>query len=442
MAVLEAKVDPTQLDHVNFIVDRTTEGVFSVAGDKAYEFRWMPSVDERTKLLTYCTDAAEVQRGVSIWFENIAGNVAPAEQIRWNRSPIINATATPSNVPLGVPVQMTVRATDARTGGIPMSDATRTAPATNLVGIVKIDGQVIGTTDIPFTYTFNSRVQHVIGDTESGDIVYPDVTVEMPTYVTADVPLTFYSPTLQVTMQPSIVPNGPTSQVTVRAEDATTHVPVAGRVFLNSVDVAATNVPFSYPFGVGVVGFVSATGYPTKSIPFGLYTPQMVVSVLTSPIPTGRPVQVTVRAIDSRSGALVNGRVKLNGVDVGATNTPFTYTFALTPPTGVVSAQFYGDLPIQWPPLSVSTLWATITPFPVPMNKSVTATVRAVDSVTGELIAGRVKVGPTGTDVGATNTPFTTTFRTMKNAEGEILVPYTRVIATGYNETEVNLGIG
>jgi hypothetical protein len=262
----------------------------------------------------------------------------------------------------------------------------------------------------------------------------------MPTYVTADVPLTFYSPTLQVSMQPSIVPNGPTSQVTVHAEDATTHALVAGRVFLNSVDVAATNVPFSYPFGVGVVGFVSATGYPTKSIPFGLYTPQMVVSVLTSPIPTGRPVQVTVRAIDSRSGALVNGRVKLNGVDVGATNTPFTYTFALTPPTGVVSAQFYGDVAIQWPPLSVSTLWASITPFPVPMNKSVTATVRAVDSVTGQLIAGRVKVGTA--DVGATNTPFTTTFRTTKTAEGEILVPYTRVIATGYNDTEVDLGVG
>ena len=136
----------------------------------------------------------------------------------------------------------------------------------------------------------------------------------------------------------------------------------------------------------------------------------------------------------------MNGRVKLNGVDVGATNAPFTYTVGLTPPTGVVSAPFYGDVPIQWPPLSVSTLWTSITPFPVTVNKSIQATVRAVDSVTGGLIAGRVKVD--AADVGATNTPFTTTFRTKKNAEGEILYPYVKVIAFGYNDTEVNIGVG
>src|ERR1043166_5212646 len=116
MAVLVPKADPRQVDHVTWLVDRTTEGVFSVAGDKAYEFRWMPSADERTLLQTFCTDVAERRRGVSIWFENIVGNVAPAEQIRWGRSPIINATTTPSNIPLGVPIQVTVSAKDARTG--------------------------------------------------------------------------------------------------------------------------------------------------------------------------------------------------------------------------------------------------------------------------------------------------------------------------------------
>jgi hypothetical protein len=434
MAVLVPKADnPAKLDHVAFLLDQSTEGVFSNPRSRAYEFRWMPSVTDRNLLQTNCTEDAERSRGASIWFENIVGNVAPPEQIHWGRSPILNATATPSNVPLGVPTQMTVRTLDARTGLIPKEGTT------TLVGTVKIDGQFVGTTDVPFTYTFNSRLETPRGQTEP-ETVYPKMTVEMPTYVEAEVPLTFYTPALQVSMEPSIVANGPTSQVTVRALDSTTHAPVAGRVILNSVDVAATNVPFSYPFAVGVLGFVNANGYPTTKIPFGLYTPQMVVSVLTSPIPTGRPVQVTVRAIDSRSGALVNGRVKLNGVDVGATNTPFTYTFGLIAPTGVVSAQFYGDVAIQWPPLSVSTLWTSITPYPVPMNKSITATVRAVDSVTGALIAGRVKVGVA--DVGATNTPFTATFRTMKNAEGEILYPYTRVIANGYEDTEVNLGVG
>lgn len=433
MALLEPKADPRQVDHVTWLFDRPTEGVFSVAGNAAYEFRWMPSADERTLLQTYCTETAERQRGVSIWFENIVGNVAPAEQIRWQRSPIINATATPSNVPLGVPIQMTVSATDARTGAIPMIGATP------IKGTVKVDGQVVGDTDTPFTFTFNTHVTHPINDPDSEETVYPVMTVEMPTYVTAQVQLTFYTPVLQVSMVPSIVANGPTSQVTVRAEDSISHALVAGRVILNSVDVAATNVQFSYPFAVGVSGFVRATGYPTKSIPFGLYTPQMVVSVLTSPIPTGRPVQITVRAIDSRSGALVNGRVKLDGVDVGATNTPFTYTFGMAPPTGVVSAQFYGDVPIQWPPLRVSTLLTSITPFPVPLNKSITATVRAVDSVTGELIAGRVKVNISY--VGSTNTPFTATFRTGKTAEGEITYPYVAVIAPGYNDTEVALGV-
>ena len=136
----------------------------------------------------------------------------------------------------------------------------------------------------------------------------------------------------------------------------------------------------------------------------------------------------------------MNGRVKLNGVDVGATNTPFTFTFGLTPPSGIVSAQFYADVPISWPPLSVSTLWTDISPFPVPMNKSIQATVKAVDSQTKALIAGRVKIN--NLEVANTNTPFTVTFRTRTTSEGEITFPWVTVTAFGYNETEVGLGVG
>ncbi|HET6978327.1 MAG TPA: hypothetical protein VFI24_18495 [Pyrinomonadaceae bacterium] len=431
IAVIEpVQGNPTQ---VTKILDKTTEGVFSSPGRKVYEFRWTPTEAEKTLLRTYCTEDKERRLGVSMWFENIVGNVAPPEQIRWMRSPMITATATPSNIPLGVPTQVTVRIKDARTGTTP-----------SVAGTVKIDGQVVGTTDTPFTFTFNSHVEQV-WDAElhqfvPGDTIFPAMTVSVPEYLEADVPLTFYSPQLTVSMQPNIVANGPTSVVTVHAEDSISHAPVAGRVILAGVDVAATDVPFSYAFGVGKTGLVTATGYPNKNIPFGLYIPQMVVSVLTSPIATGRPVSVTVRAIDSRTGAPVNGRVKLNGVDVGATNTPFTFTFGLTPPSGVVSAQFYADVPIGWPPLSVSTLSTSITPFPVPLNKSVQATVRAVDSQTGALIAGRVRIN--NIDAAATNTPFTTTFRTRKTAEGEIVVPWVSVTAFGYNETEVNIGVG
>ena len=52
----------------------------------------------------------------------------------------------------------------------------------------------------------------------------------------------------------------------------------------------------------------------------------------------------------------MNGRVKINGNDTAATNTPFTFTFGLTPPPGVVSAPFYPDVAIVWPPLFMSTL--------------------------------------------------------------------------------------
>jgi hypothetical protein len=39
------------------------------------------------------------------------------------------------------------------------------------------------------------------------------------------------------------------------------------------------------------------------------------------------PVQVVVRAVDSKTGAPIAGRVEINHIDVGATNVPFSYTF-------------------------------------------------------------------------------------------------------------------
>jgi hypothetical protein len=53
----------------------------------------------------------------------------------------------------------------------------------------------------------------------------------------------------------------------------------------------------------------------------------LTVSVTPSPVPPNRPVTATVTATDLGTGAPVAGRVLVNGVDVGATNTPFTTTF-------------------------------------------------------------------------------------------------------------------
>jgi hypothetical protein len=157
-------------------------------------------------------------------------------------------------------------------------------------------------------------------------------------------------------------------------------------------------------------------------------------------MPTGLPVQVTVRAVDTRTGLPVNGRVKLGGVDTAATNTPFMFTFGLTPPAGVVSAPFYPDVAIVWPPLFVSTLQTGITPMPVPINKTIQCTVLAKNAQTGALVSGRVRIN--GLDVAATNTPFSTVFRfKLVGAEQEPVAPVVTVSAFGYQSTEVNTGL-
>lgn len=432
MASLDADpTDPTKVARVNWLFDKATEGNFTLVAPNTFQFRWTPAATELPLLQQHANVNGESQKATSIWFEDIVGNVAPAERTLWQRSPQAKGIAMPALIPLGVPAQVTVRATDLRTG----------AALAN--GVVKVDGQVVGTTDVPFTFTFNTRVEtefdpelHITIST----VINPVLTVTVPEYPEADVPVTFYTPKLDVRLEPASVPIGPAVQVVVRAEDSTTHVPVSGRVMIGGVDVGATNVPFNFAFGpTNTSGGVTATGYPFKGFPIALFTPQMQVSVSPSPIPTGLPVQVTVRAVDTRTGLPVNGRVKLNGVDVGATNTPFTFTFGLTPPSGVVSAQFYADVAIAWPPLFISTLQTGIMPMPIPINKTVQCTVSAKNAQTGALIAGRVKIGTT--DVAATNTPFTTIFKPkLVGAEQEPVMPTVTVTAFGYNSTNVDTG--
>jgi hypothetical protein len=307
-----------------------------------------------------------------------------------------------------------------------------------------VDGQQVGTTDVPFIFTFNSRFEEE-WDPELRRLIRigpinPEIWVRVPSYPEVQVPVTYFTPILSVRMEPASVPIGPATQVIVRAEDATSRTPVQGRVIIGGVDVGATNTPFTFAFGPTHTSCtVTATGYPSKVLSTGLYTPEMQISVSPSPIWTGRPFEVTVRAVDSRTGALVNGRVKLNGVDVGATNTPFIFTFGFTAPVGVVSAPFYPDAAIAWPPLSRSTISTGITPLPPPMNKTIQTTIFANNEQTGAPVAGRVKID--GTDVGPTNTVITTIFRTRRvGAELEIVGPKVEVSASGYTNALVDIG--
>lgn len=420
------------IPQVHSFLSQPAEGSFTPLIGNTFEFRWMPSAADRTMLDQHATPDGEQQFATSIWFEDIMGNVAPPERIIWNRSPVARAVATPSVISLGVPTQVTVHATDLRRG-------------TAITGKVWVDDQQVGVTDQPFTFTFNSRIETET-DWESHPpkvtttVTNPVVTVTFDDYPTAIVPIEFVQPKLKLRFEPVSLPIGPTVQVVVRAEDETTHAPVQGRVFIAGVDVGATNTPFNFAFSVNPTsGEVRATGYPNKTFIVPLYAPTMQVSVTPSTIPTGLPVQVTVRAVDTRTGQLVNGRVKINGTDVGATNTPFTFTFGLTAPPAVVSAQFYSDTAIVWPPLSISTLTTSITPMPIPINKSTQCKVTAEDAQTGVRIAGKVKIN--GNEVAATNTTFTTTFRPkVVGSEGEQVMPEVSVSAVGYRNTIVNTG--
>lgn len=432
MASLDAVAgDPTRAPRVNWFLSKETEGNFAPIGPGIFEFRWTPTATELALLQQHANANGARDAATSIWFEDIVGNVAPPEEILWQRSPRAKAVATPAMIPLGVPTQVTVRASDLRTD----------APLAN--GVVKVDGQVVGTTDVPFTFTFNTRIEEEF-DPELRitirTVVNPAMTVTVTGYPEVDVPLTFFTPKLEVRLEPAQVPVGPTVQVLVRAEDATTHAPVQGRVMIGGADVGPTNTPINVAFGpTNFTGGVIATGYPTKGFPIGLFTPEMQVSVTPSPIPTGRPVEVIVRAVDKRTGLPVNGRVKLNGVDTAATNTQFMFTFGLTPPVGVVSAQFYADVAIAWPPLFVSTLTTGITPMPPPINKTVLCTVSAKNAQTGQPVAGRVRIG--GVDVAATNTQFSTIFKGKPvGAEQELVMPEVTVTAFGYNQTRVETG--
>ena len=433
MASLEADpLDPKRVGRVNQLFDKMTEGNFNLVGEGVFEFRWTPTASELALLQQHATPNGETQFGTSIWFEDVAGNVALAEQLLWQRSGTAKAIVTPAMIPLGVPTQVTVRAEDGRTG-VPLTD-----------GIVLVDGQQVGTTDAPFNFTFNARIERewepdMIPPQWVETSINPVLSVKVPGCPEAFPPVTYFKPSMSVRMEPAAVPIGPASQVIVRAEDTTTRTPVNGRVFIAGMDVGATNQPFTFAFGPNHgSGGVMAAGYPSKSFVTGIYVPQMQVSVSPSPIWMGRPVEVIVRAVDTRTGALVNGRVKLNGVDVGATNTPFMFTFGSTAPVGVVSAPFYADAAIVWPPPSKSTMWTSITPLPPP-NKTVQTTIRATNQLTGAPVAGRVQIN--GVDVGPTNTVITTIFKIkFVGAELEPVGPEVVVTADGYTTAPVDIG--
>jgi hypothetical protein len=98
-------------------------------------------------------------------------------------------------------------------------------------------------------------------------------------------------------------------------------------------------------------------------LPTGTPLSMLTATISPHPVPLNHAAQFTVAATDIGSGAPVAGDVEIDGHVVGATNTPFTYTFRLkrirvrdpdggwtfelVAPIAVVSAAGYPDAPLD-----------------------------------------------------------------------------------------------
>ena len=183
------------------------------------------------------------------------------------------------------------------------------------------------------------------------------------------------------------------------------------------------------------------------SVALSFYFPQLRVSVDQQWLPIGRAAQVTVRAVDAVTGVAVNGRVVLNGADVGATNTPFNYTCGNVAPSGVVTATNYPNAGIAWPALRMPRLVVSAQPSPMPLRTAVSVLIRATDADSGAAIDGAVVVN--GATIGRTNVAFTYTFVPTRT---RVFDPETRryvyeesmptgvVTAPGYAQVPIEFG--
>jgi hypothetical protein len=165
-------------------------------------------------------------------------------------------------LPIGRPAHVTVRSVDAHTGA-------------TVAGRVLLAGVDHAPTNTTFTYT--------CGPTP------PSATVTAAYYPSTPIPWpALRIPRLAVTVQPHPVPLRTAISVTVRAIDVDSGAPVDGNVTINNVPAGRTNTPFTYTFTptrtrvfdpdlriytyeiVMPTGTVTASGYPTTPIDFGL----------------------------------------------------------------------------------------------------------------------------------------------------------------------------
>jgi hypothetical protein len=89
----------------------------------------------------------------------------------------------------------------------------------------------------------------------------------------------------------------------------------------------------------------------------------------------------------------------------------------------------------------VNLLTASVSPYPVPLNRPVSVKFTTADATTGNAVAGKVKKN--GTVIGDTNTTFSHNFKTTRRRVGgewEIVSPAVTVNVPGYPEMDVDCG--
>ena len=306
--------------------------------------------------------------------------------------------------------------------------------------------------------------------------------------------------TVRVRIEPPTQVLGTPTQVTVFASDAAGG-PVAGDVAINGATAGRTNAAFTYTFQMGrarefdpetrswhfvpapPVGKVVADGYDPTDIPFDLRESMVSdAAFVTQSVPanmmTGERYNVSVRMRNtgtttwSPTGANPfrlgsqnpqdnttwgSNRQALSGPVAPGAETAFAFTVtAPAPGTHRFQWQMVHEM-VQWfgartPDMVVQvtapTIQTGVTPYPVPLSRSIQVTVRATRNPGGALIAGQVLVN--GTQVAATNTPFTYTFRMRivgrtfdpetRTYINEFAPPTVTVRAPGYPDAPVDMG--
>jgi hypothetical protein len=270
-------------------------------------------------------------------------------------APPLRLQVTPTAIPFGRAVTVSVHAEDPDTGA-------------TVAGTVRIEGTSVGPTDTPFNQTFNPKtVSEFDPETRTwlSELVDPAGSVSAPGYTETPIPFFFYEPELTASAQPTQLSMGTPTQVTVAAIDTFTNAPVTGTVRIDGQLVGQTNTPFSYTLGASQAhGSVHAPGYPTAAFSItSVPPPRLRVWSQPFPVPEGRQIQLTVFSVNDQTNASVSGAVLVDGQQVGTTNTPFAFTLIREPaefdpesktwfrgqlPSGTVSVVGFPETAFRW----------------------------------------------------------------------------------------------